>query len=64
MTRRVEVKNLKSGDNLGTCVVISSEYAGTYHGKGNQQRVRVRWRISGQESLQYWNRKTLVSIND
>ena len=58
---KTKVKDLKTGDELSSCVVLSSTYYGNYCGRKNQQAVRVRW-SNGNESTQLWNRETTVNV--
>lgn len=70
MTKK-QVKDLKSGDDLGNCVIVSDPVnIGTYLGQKDRMKVVVRFtghtadKGSSGESTRIWGRYTTVSVKD
>jgi hypothetical protein len=58
---KTQVKNLKPGDDLGTCVILDVRYIGTYCGQKDRANVHVRY-SNGKESWRIWGWLTTVTV--
>lgn len=58
---KTQVKNLKPGDDLGNCTILSVNYLGTYLGQKDRAYVSVRF-ADGKESTRIWGWKTTVTV--
>lgn len=61
---KVQVQNLKEGDDLGTCVIAGTPiYMGNYCGQRDRMQVKVRYG-SGVESNRVWGKSTTVTVTN
>lgn len=62
--KTIKVSQLKAGDDLGSCVIVSAPvYVGNYCGSKDRAQVTVRYG-SGQESTRIWGWNTTVKIKE
>lgn len=60
--KTVTVSQLKAGDDLGNCTILSSPvFLGDYCGSKNRMAVKVRF-LDGNESIRVWGKFTTVKI--
>lgn len=61
--RNVRVADLKAGDTLGRCTIVSAPvWIGNYMGSKNRMSVKVRY-ADGKEDTRIWGRDTTVKVN-
>lgn len=59
---KVQVKDLRAGDDLGTCTIIESpSYYGNYCGQKDRYSVKVKY-LNGEESSRLWGKSTTVTV--
>lgn len=63
MKTKVQVKDLRAGDDLGGTIIKSTSDAGNYCGQKNRMYVNVEY-ANGQTSTRVWGRYTTVTVTN
>lgn len=58
---KIQVKDLRAGDDLGNCKIIASSYYGNYCGTKDSYLVKVEYPCGG-ESTRFWGKHTTVTV--